>query len=246
MRAAVAVLLVSLAACTSSSSQHRIPDNHAGPPPVLSPVPHIAWHNAHHPPFELTRLPAVARSGEVAILPLQDNDAGRGNVNLRFELRDRADRLVDKFVVMTANEYEQFVPDGEQATLPLNDRIASANRKLADLHSQHDFTAMRAFDASETAEQMTPIAGDGFVVTFGDDHKLHVRAQTGPDLATADGSAWLAPTGKRCAQCPPCENPARLDAFYKAPEINVVVVRITYGGTDTCWEPPDQLHVVTW
>jgi hypothetical protein len=105
---------------------------------------------------------------------------------------------------------------------------------------------MRAFDASETVEHMTPIAGDGLIVTFGDDHKLHVRAQAGVELATVDGLAWLAPTGKRCAQCAPCENPAWLDAFYKAPEINVVVVRITYAGTDICWEPPAQLHVIAW
>lgn len=229
-----ALAAVALAACSSSTPATLT--GHAEPRPVLGPAPQIAWHAGQHPPFELTRLPAVARTGDVAVMPLQDNDAGRGNLNLRLEVRDRADRVVDKIEVMTVDEYEQFVPDGEQPTLPLNNRIADANRKLADLHSQHDLVAMRGFETE----------ADGLVVTFDAAHELHVRPRSGADLATVDGTGWLAKPGQRCAQCPPCDNPARLSGFYKAPGINVVVVRIAYSGTDTCWEPPDQLHVIAW
>jgi len=55
---------------------------------------------------------------------------------------------------------------------------------------------------------------------------------------------WLAPQGPRCAQCPPCENPPYLDAVYKADGIDVRLVRVAYRGTDLCWEPSPQLHVI--
>jgi hypothetical protein len=55
---------------------------------------------------------------------------------------------------------------------------------------------------------------------------------------------WLAPPGQRCAQCPPCENPPYLDAVYKADGIDVRLVRVAYRGTDLCWEPTPQWHVV--
>jgi hypothetical protein len=242
MRAALVAL--TLVACSSASQPHRPPSN-TGPPPVLGAAPRVEWRDANHPPFELTGLPAVARDGEVVVIALQDSDGGRGNVNLRLEIRDRADRVVDTLVVMTPTEYEAFVPDGEHATLPLNERVAAANRKLADLHAQYDLVPMRAFDAPGPLSA-APIEGDGFIVAFGSDHRLHVRPRNGVDLVNVDGSAWLAPTAPRCAQCPPCENVAGLRAFYKAPAINVFAVRIGYTGADLCWEPADQVHVVGW
>jgi hypothetical protein len=43
-----------------------------------------------------------------------------------------------------------------------------------------------------------------------------------------------------------CSNPAFLSGAYHATEINALVVDIGYKGTDTCWEPSDQLHVIAW
>jgi hypothetical protein len=51
---------------------------------------------------------------------------------------------------------------------------------------------------------------------------------------------WPARTVARCAS----ENPARVATTYQAPGVDLLVVRITYAGTDTCWEPADELHVV--
>jgi len=39
---------------------------------------------------------------------------------------------------------------------------------------------------------------------------------------------------------------AFLDGVYHAEGINVLVAQIGYRGTDTCWEPADQMHVVVW
>jgi len=61
-----------------------------------------------------------------------------------------------------------------------------------------------------------------------------------------DRPDFKAPKGPHCAGCMPCENPESLHRVYWAPGINAIVVEIAYQGTDTCWEPGNQLHVLTW
>jgi hypothetical protein len=64
-----------------------------------------------------------------------------------------------------------------------------------------------------------------------------------PDRLRGVETRFPAPV-RTCAGCTPCENPAALSGAYQAPGIAVTVVRITYTGTDMCWEPGDQLRVV--
>jgi hypothetical protein len=239
-----ALLAIALAACGSSAPS---------PEPVLAgqstrrapttPAPRISYRDAR---FDAPALPAIARDGEVAVVAMMDNDGGRGFPNLRVEVRDRRDRTVEQIDVMTANEFETLVPDGTTATPELEARIAAGNRRLAELHAEHDLVTMQPLALTpDPLGPSQPARGDGLVVTFDFDHALRVRA--GEKLvATADGARWLVPSGKRCAQCEPCENPPYLAAVYKAPSITAVVVRIAYRGTDTCWEPADQLHLIGW
>ena len=88
--------------------------------------------------------------------------------------------------------------------------------------------------------------GDGLTVDFTPD-KLDVfhHSATRPFRTVATRS-WRAPAGQRCAGCEPCENPAYLYSVYKAKQVNAIVVEIAYRGTDTCWEPGNQLHLITW
>lgn len=240
----LAVSVALAAACSTPAVSPPAQNRHVAPVVASGPAPRIAW--SEHATFDTTQLPVVARSGELAIVAAIDSDGGRGFPNLRLEVRDRRDRLVEKLVVMESNDFEQLVPDGTHAGPELEARIAAANRRLAQLHAQHDLAQMREYGVGDTFGRDTPVEGDGLVVTFGDDNVLRVRARDGAMLATANGASWLVPSGKRCAQCPPCENAAWLRAFYKAERITVVLVRITYDGTDMCWEPGDQLHVVSW
>lgn len=241
MRALVAV---ALAACGSSTRS---------PEPALAgrttrsapttPAPRISYRDAQ---FDAPSLPAIASTGAVAVVAMIDNDGGRGYPNLRIDVRDRRDRVVEPIVVMTANEFETLVPDGSRATAELDRRITAANRRLAELHAEHDLVAMPALQLEpDPFGPSRPARGDGLVVTFEADHVLRVRADQRV-VATANGASWLAPSGKRCAQCEPCENPPYLAAVYKAAAINAIVVRIAYQGTDMCWEPGDQLHLIAW
>lgn len=218
--------------------------SHADPVARASPAPVITWGDSK---FSVTTLPAVARGGEVAVVAVHDGDAGRGWPNLRIEVRDRNDAVIQKIPVMISNEYETLVVDGAPSPA-LQQRIDAANRELATLHGVHDLVAMHALELQKpTAGEAAHFAiGDGIDVDFNGDH-LHVfHHNTDHSLALQDATTWLVKDHKACPTCEPCGNPAFLDGVFHATGINMIVVQVAYVGTDTCWEPGDQVHVVSW
>lgn len=212
-------LLLVLVACSGSAP---IAKNTATP--TGGAPPQIEWAQNR---FAWTKLPAIARDRSLAIVPLVDNDGGRGFPNLRIELRDKFDRTTQGINVLTPNEYERLVVD-DKPTKQLEARIVTANQQLVQLHAAHDLVAMTVVDPASLG------------VTYADS-KLTIT-----DGPVVDGTPWKAPAGKRCAQCDPCENPEFLKNVYAAPGINAIVVDIGYRGTDTCWEPADQWHLIVW
>lgn len=239
--------LLLLAACGGASAPApSAVENHPAPviAPRDTPPPTIAWTDGR-PTW--TGLPAVARGGELVVVPITGGDAGRGYPNLRLEVHDRSDRTVQAIDVLTSNEFEQLAPAGV-ATPALDKRIADANTELARLHGIHDLVAMHPLELQKPADGAAQhlAIGDGLDVDWDTDH-LHVLPHdTDHPLTVLDGRAWLVKDHQACPKCPPCENPAFLDAAYHATGVNVLVVQIGYRGTDTCWEPADQMHVATW
>src|SRR3569623_584744 len=246
MRFALLALFVPvlLAACGSSSSHPQATDVIENLPepakPRTSPAPSIAG-TVGKP--SLTGLPAVARGGEVVVVPISGGDAGRGFPNLKLEIHDRSDKTIQTIDVLTSNEYQQLAPGGV-ASPALAKRIASANAELVRQHDLHDLVAMHALELqkpTDGGEQHLAI-GDGMDVDWNRTH-LHVLPHNADhELTTYDGTAWLVKDHTPCPGCTPCENPAFLDGVYPAQDINVLVVQIGYRGTDTCWEPADQMH----
>lgn len=238
MRSVIALVLV--AACGSSTPAPAPLTGHTTHTAPTTPAPQIGWRDGMEGVvgFDVSQLPAIARDASIAVVPIIDSDGGRGYLNLTLQVRERGDFLAKTIDVMDANDYETLVPDGAHASPELVKRIAAANQQLAALHAQHDLVTM---------QPVTP--AEGPKVDF-DGHHVRVLARTrfGDEktVAKVDATSWLAKPGARCAQCPPCENPAYLDKVYKAPGVDAVVVRIAYRGTDTCWEPGAQLHVVAW
>lgn len=237
--AAVLASFAALGACSSAGSASSGPPplaGHAAHPAPTTPAPRIAWRDGA---FDTSQLPAIARDASLAVVPDIDSDGGRGYPNLQLEVRERGDFLMSTIAVMSPNDYDALVPDGAHPAPELERRIAAANATLAELHANHDLVTMQPLSPSE-----------GIRVTFGEDHTLRVmtKIERGDfkTVAKVNGTGWLAKPGQRCAQCEPCENPAFLDGVYKAPHVDAVVVRINYRGTDTCWEPGAQLHVVAW
>ncbi len=247
----LAILVV--AACSQPAAPPRAPapSNHVEPARRDTPPPSIDWKDTR---FAVTGLPAIAKAGEVAVVAIEDSDAGRGFPNLRVEVRDRSDHVVETIPVMVSNDYERLVPDAQHPTPELTKRIADVNAKLAALHDAHDLVPMQALEVMKGGDDPHLALGQALVVDW-TGARLTVDYQPAADararrLASADGTPWLAVQGRRCPQCPPCDNPAFLAGAYHVDVDNtflpVVVVEIGYRGTDTCWEPGHQWHVVAW
>lgn len=248
MRAMLACALAAVACSSTSSPRPRaqLSSHQVTLPPLHrdTAAPHIGW--AEHR-FDVIGLPAVAADGALAVVAVDDGDMGRGYPNLRVEIRDRGDRVIEKRQLLTSDEYERFVP-GDEPGPELARRIADANALLADLHARHDLLPMAplTLEAPDEAAWLpvTARGDDGLEVAW-DAPRIVVRKGT-KTLATVDGSAWLPRPGKACPACQPCENPAGLGGVTKNGRANVVVVELAFSGTDTCWEPGNQFHVVAW
>ncbi len=210
--------LLLLVACGSSTPTAK---NEAKP---RGDAPQIAWGQDR---FAWKGLPAIARDGSLGVVPLVDNDGGRGYANLRLEIRDKFDQTTQGINVLTSNEYERLVPDGKPSK-QLEARITTANQQIAGLHAAHDLVEMKVVEPAAAGVKY-------------ENGKLTLA-----NGRVVDGTPWRAPSGKRCEQCEPCENPEFLKNVYAAPGINAVVVDIAYHGTDTCWEPGDQWHLIVW
>lgn len=247
MRGAVVIAL--LAACGSSPSGPAAspakPLEAAAqlPPERLTPAPSIDWKDGQ---FVTTGLPAVARRGEVLVLAYRDNDQARGFPNLRIEVRDKHDATVWTVPVLLPTEYERVAPDGT-ITPELERRIGHANAELQRLHGVHDFVAMHPLELLRPGDGDPHLAtGDGIDVDWDIDH-LHVfRRNSDREITSRSGVAWLEPDHQPCPKCEVCKNPAFLAGVFHAPAIDLVLVELGYKGTDTCWQPSDQFHVIAW
>jgi hypothetical protein len=236
----LALLLV--VACGDSKPPARVPLNHIEPAPRDTPAPSIDWKDTR---FAVARLPALARGGEVAVVAVEDGDGGRGFPNLRLELRDRSDRVLQSIQVLVSNDFEKLAPDGKPGN-ELARRIADANHELAVQHGLHDLVPLHALEIQKPTDQSDPhlAIGDGLDVDWSKDH-LHVfvHNQDRPFI-TLDGKAWLAKPQPLSGGT--CENPAFLAGAYHVDEEKAIVLELGYRGTDTCWEPGHQWHVVAW
>jgi hypothetical protein len=252
------LLLLALTACGGATADapaakapHEIAPSVATPPPVATPQPTIAFRGADAADgrWKLVGLPAVARGGELVVLPMISGDGGRGFPNLQLEVRDRSDHVVQHIPVLATDEWEKLQGKNGAAGPELERRIDAANVELAKLHAVHDLVAMHALEVQVPEGQAHHEAhlaiGDGFDVDFNGDH-LHVfRHNASRSFLTLDARSWLAPP-QRHGPTETCTNPAFLDNTYHATNINLLVVEIGYTGTDTCWEPAHQMHVVAW
>jgi hypothetical protein len=238
-------LLIVIAACGGSATKTPISSQDLDQPPTRStPPPMIQWEGTK---FQAAGLPAVARAGELAVVTVHDGDGGRGFPNLRLEIHDRMDKVLERIPVMISNEYETLAPDGKPGP-ELTKRITEANRELAKLHGVHDLQPMHALELQATTDETDKhlAIGDSLDVDWTGDH-LHVFPHnTDKPLATVAIAPWLVHEVKRSSAAEPCSNPAFLANAYHAAEVSVLVIEVGYHGTDTCWEPGNQLHVIAW
>lgn len=244
MRAAF--VLVVCGACWSSPPPAQPTAEPARLPPV--PAPSIAWDD-HHLVDRL--LPAIATDGSLVVLGIEKPDGARGNPNFRLEVRTRTDQMQSSLDVLTVEEVDSGAFFDDTGVLaPLRDRIARANTLLAQLHAKHRLVPLKkmTLDKADDAPMSEQTArGGNLVVAWKADHVVITDERGDGKAVLLDRAApttWLAPPSR--SNTHECSNPAYLDETWASLEHRVVVITVNYEGTDACWEPDAQPHVLAW
>lgn len=221
MRAAA---LLVLAACSTAPAP--LPSHAVSRAAPSTPPPEVAFANMQ---LVATGLPAIAADGRLVVHTVIDGDGGRGNPNLALVVRDRNDREIERFVVVTANESEgQFDEHGPSPALAA--KLAAANTRLASLHDAND---------------LRPLTSEHLVVDLG--ARLTVRARGTVVVDVATPAKWSSPDKPMCSTCrEACAHPMFLGGAHANIAHTIVLVTVSYTGTDLCPEPVSEHHVITW
>jgi hypothetical protein len=237
------LLLIAVAACSASSAAPL-----AGQAPTRSPAgppPTIAWgdHN-----FVANGLPAVSSDGSLVVLAVMREDGARGNPNLAIVVINRRDAITSKGDILTADDADRVVTD--TVTPELHARIAGANDVLARIHAGHDLVPLDTLfvDDSIAPPQRHLVENNTMSIDW-KPSVVEVRRKGQRLLDRDTPASWLAKDTKMCPHggCTEiCHNPAFLDRAWASADRAIAVLKISYEGTDTCWEPPSEYHVVAW
>lgn len=236
MRALVAT--IALAACGSHGSAPPLLQGSATSttPAPTTPPPSVTWIDNG---FDSPGLPAATADGTRIISAERETDGGRGSPNLRIVSRDRSDGISEKITILRVEEVDaMFAQDGRHPQLDA--RISAANTWLANLHRSSTLIRLPALevDGSDGYTQHAARAAGveldwtSDVVTIRHGHQL-VTAHPTPATWHATGHDG-------------CSNPAKLGAAWVDLERKLALVEIAYNGTDLCWEPSAQQHVISW
>jgi hypothetical protein len=237
-------LIAVLAACGGSTPPAAIEGHATTRAHPTTPAPSITWIDNG---FDANGLPAVANDGSTVVLAIHAEDGGRGAPNLTVVVLDRHDTATATVPVLGVDEAEAMF-DEHGVKPALRARIQAANAHLAGLHAQHDLVALAelAIDDTLEAEQRLRATGPDLTVEWKAgqlelrDHQREVGRVTIP-------ASWLVEDRPMCTTCTEiCHNAAYLGRVAADAKRRVAVVTISYTGTDTCWEPSSQHHVVAW
>ncbi len=246
--ALVTLVLGPLVACGGSSTTPAI--GNSGGPGSIGPAPTIAWSGGipadQAGEFTTTGLPAVAADGSRVIAAWRREDGGRGMPNLTLVVRDRTDTEVHAQVVLAA--------DAAEATTAAPE-LGDHNAYLAQTNVEIGWMPLRPAALTAGGE------GDGFIdastwdasdgdvgLHFDQDGHLVIE-QRGTVVVDRLMSTWLAADRPMYEGAPPdeiCHNPAALTEAFLDGGRRLVLVRTAFRGTDTCWEPDGEYHVVSW
>jgi hypothetical protein len=228
-------LLLAIAACGSPAPPPPPLSGHAAPDAPAHPEPTLAWVKRD---IVTTGLPAIASDGSSVVIAHRDNDGGRGNPNLTLIEKDRNDRTLRSHVVITADDSDQL-PHAQ-----IQDRLRSAAAWIHERHAAKHLVPMTALTMAKPTG--VPAVGPGVAVRWSPNQVVIERDGAAPITHTTPAS-WLAPDHPMCRTCTEvCHNDAFLGAAYVDIERAVAVIVVAYHGTDTCWEPSSQEHVVVW
>lgn len=229
-------LLVVLAACGAKAQPGAV-DNHVAP---AGPSPTVAWGENG---FATTDLPAIASDGTTVVYAHQGEDGGRGFANMEIVVKDTHDQKLRSHQVMQAPD------DAEEPIDPTPEQIAAANQFLAE--GQWIALAAPAGEIVGSDPDEGPVFSESATATIG---TLEIGFGNSGRVTVRDGGIvvhdsahpdWLAKDYAIDAEIT-CSNPPYLGAAWVAADRHVALLKVSYVGNDTCWEPDSEEHVVVW
>jgi hypothetical protein len=233
MRAAL--VAIALAACARPE-----------PPPPLTgrapdtPPPTVAWRG-HDIAITITGLPAIAGDGSSIVIAHRDSDGGRGNPNLTLVEKDRGDRVVRQLAVITATEVDEL------PAAAIARRFAAAAAWLDERHAAAHLVALAALELHPGSDEAPPSAsGDGALLRWVPS-ALELVLGSASRVLRSTPPSWLVADRPMCPGCTEvCHNDAFLGGGYLDRDRRAALVVVSYRGSDTCWEPGSEAHVVAW
>lgn len=237
MRALALVAPFLVAACGGSGTKAVVVEGHgnsASEPATPAPEVTLDDHG-----FRTPGLPAVSSDGTRVILGETETDGGRGYPNLRLVARDRGDKVLESITVLKVSEFENAMGQGWRNP-KLDARISAANAWLAKSHAQSALVTLPQLTVDATDAYAQHAAASGPVSLDWSNDTVTIKL-SGKVIATyASPLTWHAPDTAKC------QNPAKLGAAWVDTERKIALVQIAYNGTDMCWEPSPQHHVISW
>lgn len=247
------LLLLSLAACGGAPKPSALGNaaGYGGPP---GPAPTLAWSGGSPidgGEFKTTGMPAVADDGSRVLIAWVMGDGGRGFPNLRLQVVDRDDRVVDTRVVLDADQVEAMT---ESSTVD----VAAHNQYLADSNGTLRWRPLATAPVEGEAEpgaEPDPMFASAWSSQLGD---VAIRFAVDGHLVIEQGgkvvvdevmAGWLTkdhPMYEGASADEMCQNPIYLQSVQLDGGRRVAVLGVEFHGNDTCWEPSGQYHVVGW
>lgn len=237
MRHLALVSSLCLAACGSSHKavvvEGRGSDGGGEP---ATPAPEVTLDDHG---FRTPGLPAVSMDGARVVFGETESDGGRGYPNLKVVARDRNDKVIESITVLRVDEFENAMGPGWRNP-KLDARISAANAWLAKSHKSSALVTLPQLvvDSTDGYTQHAASAGPVFLDWSNDTVTIKLSGKVVTTYASP--LTWHAPNTAKC------QNPAKLGAAWVDAERKIALVQIIYNGTDMCWEPSPQHHVISW
>lgn len=233
MRAVFAKLIAALAACSRPEPTPPLTGRAPAAPP-----PSVAWRGRD---IAIAGLPAIASDGSSVVVAHRDSDGGRGNPNLTLIEKDRGDRVVRRLEVITATEVDEL------AAPEIARRFDAAAAWLDERHTAANLVAMAALDLHPGTDEAPAVATAGGVTLRWVPSELELILDPGHRVLRSTPPSWLVADRPMCPGCTEvCHNDAVLGGGYLDLDRRAALVVVSYRGSDTCWEPGSDAHVIAW
>ena len=168
----------------------------------------------------LADLPAVSDDGTIVVLANHESLGARGDERLLLDFIDVASDRVVRRIIVSDPDHPESHAGGE----------AKARAVLGETHWV----------------KLHKASGGGLEVQYREPALLVRDTTSSADLVRKKQPTWSHQAGTRCPGCDVCPAPLAILADAWTDRLHgVLLAELSFtGGSDICWEPPDDFHVV--